>query len=167
MEQKNLQDFFTHEQQDAILSAIQEAETRTSGEIRVRLDASAGDDPKAAARLVFDKLGMRKTALRNGVLFYLSVADRKFVILGDDGIYHKVPPNFWDGVTSLVLDHFRQGRFADGLVAGIERAGEQLARYFPPLADKDNELNNDISLAGQTMKIERKWLEKQSEFTEP
>lgn len=160
MEQKNLQDFFTHEQHDAILTAIQQAEKRTSGEIRVRLDTRAGEDPKVAARLIFDRLGMRKTELRNGVLFYLSVEDRKFVILGDDGIYHKVPPNFWDGVTSLVLGHFREGRFAEGLVAGIAQAGEQLALYFPPLAGKTNELNDDISLAGQTMKIERRWLQK-------
>lgn len=156
MEQKNLQDFFTHEQQDAILAAIQAAEVRTSGEIRVRLDTRAGDDPKAAARRIFDVLGMRKTTLRNGVLFYLSVEDRKFVILGDDGIYHKVPPNFWDGVTSLVLAEFRQGRYAEGLVAGIQQAGEQLARYFPPQEGLEDELRNDISLAGQTMKIERK-----------
>lgn len=155
MEQKNLQDFFTHEQQDAILAAIRAAETRTSGEIRVRLDTRAGDDPKAAARRIFDVLGMAKTSQRNGVLFYLSVEDRKFVILGDDGIYHKVPANFWDGVTSTVLDHLRQGRYAEGLMAGIEQAGEQLALYFPAQERVGNELRNDISLAGQTMKIER------------
>jgi len=156
MEQKNLQDFFTHEQQAAILAAIQAAENRTSGEIRVRLDTRAGDDPKAAARHIFDKLGMRNTTLRNGVLFYLSVEDRKFVILADDGIYHKVPRNFWDGVTALVLEQFRAGRYADGLVAGIEQAGEQLAHYFPPQEGVEDELRNDISLAGQTMKIERR-----------
>ncbi len=146
MEKRNLRDFFTHEQQDAILSAIRKAENRTSGEIRVRLDTRAGENPKATARKVFDSLGMRKTALRNGVLFYLSVEDRKFVILGDDGIYHKVPADFWDGVTGLVLDHFRQGQYADGLVAGIEKAGEKLALYFPRQADDVNELANDISL---------------------
>jgi uncharacterized membrane protein len=146
MDKKSLRDFFSHEQQDSILTAIRKAENRTSGEIRVRLDTRAGENPKQTARQVFDSLGMRKTSLRNGVLFYLSVEDRKFVILGDDGIYHKVPPDFWDGVTGLVLDHFRQGHYADGLVAGIEKAGEQLARYFPRQANDVDELANEISV---------------------
>lgn len=149
MEPKHLRDFFTHEQQDAILAAIGRAEKLTSGEIRVRLDARAGEDPKKSARQVFDSLGMRKTALRNGVLFYLGVEDRKFVVLGDDGIYHKVPRDFWDGVTGLVLEHFKEGRYADGLVAGIEKAGEKLAHYFPRKADDVNELVNDISLGDE------------------
>lgn len=149
MDQKNLRDFFTHEQQDAILEAIRKAENRTSGEIRVRLDARAGEDARSTARRVFDALEMRRTNLRNGVLFYMSVEDRKFVILGDDGIYHKVPPDFWDGVTGLVLEHFRAGRYSDGLVAGIEQAGEQLARYFPRQTDDINELDNAISLGDE------------------
>jgi uncharacterized membrane protein len=145
-EKKSLSEFLSHEQQDAILAAIARAESQTSGEIRLRLDVRAGDDPKVTARQVFDRLGMRQTALRNGVLFYMSVEDRKFVILGDDGIYHKVAPNFWDGVTGLVLEHFRQGRYAEGLVAGIEKAGDLLARYFPREATDVNELPDDISL---------------------
>jgi len=149
MEEKHLRDFFTHDQQDAILTAVRHAETRTSGEIRVRLDKRAGDDVKGAARKAFDALDMRKTHLRNGVLFYLAVEDRKFVVIGDDGIYHKVPSNFWDGITRDVIAHFQEGRYADGLIAGIEKAGEQLATYFPHQADDKNELPDDISLADE------------------
>lgn len=148
MASKQVGDFFTHDQQDDILAAIRQAELRTSAEMRVRLDPHAGDDVKVSARRVFDALGMRKTALRNGVLFYLTLEDRKFLILADDGIYHKVPSHFWDEVTNLVIDHFRQDRYVDGLVAGIGMAGEQLARYFPRSSDDVNELSNEISLGG-------------------
>ena len=48
------------------------------------------------AAWVFKKLGMHKTAERNGVLFYLAVDDRKFAIIGDAGINAKVPAGFWD-----------------------------------------------------------------------
>lgn len=145
--EKHLRDFFTHEQHDAILAAVRHAETRTSGEIRVRLDRRAGDDVRAAARKAFDALGMRQTHLRNGVLFYLAVEDRKFVVLADDGIYHKVPADFWDSVTRTVLDHFSGGRYAEGLVAGIEKAGEKLAHYFPRHKNDVNELPDEISVA--------------------
>jgi uncharacterized membrane protein len=146
MSSKQVADFFTHEQQDAILGAIRKAELRTSAEVRVRLDSHSGDDVKVSARRVFDALGMSKTALRNGVLFYITLEDRKFLILGDDGIYHKVPPDFWDAVTRLVIDHFRQNQYTEGLLAGIAMAGEKLAFYFPRSAEDVDELPNEISM---------------------
>ena len=93
MAEKFLRDFFTPEQRDAILAAVRHAESFTSAEIRVRLDKRAGDDPREMARKTFDAMGMRKTELRNGVLFYLAAEDCRFVLPGDDGIHHKVPTN--------------------------------------------------------------------------
>jgi len=58
------------------------------------------------ARNSFQELGMRKTKLHNGVLFFLAVADRKFVILGDDGINEKVPENFWSDVRDHMSTSF-------------------------------------------------------------
>ncbi len=46
------------------------------------------------AAWLFKKLGMHKTAERNGVLFYLAVKDRKFAIIGDAGINAKVHAGF-------------------------------------------------------------------------
>lgn len=144
-----LKDFFTDEDERAILAAIRQAEARTSGEIRVRVEARAGDDPLAAARVAFESLGMRATALHNGVLFYLAVEDKTFVILGDDGIDAKVPEGFWDAVRDAVIERFRQGAFGAGLAAGIERAGEQLATYFPCAEDDVNELPDAISFGDE------------------
>jgi uncharacterized membrane protein len=140
-----LRGFFSEEDEQAILAAIRQAEARTSGEIRVRVEARSGDDPLAAARAAFESLGMRATELHNGVLFYLAVEDKTFVILGDDGIDAKVPKDFWDTVRDTVIDGLRQGAFGAGLAAGIERAGEQLAAYFPCAEDDANELPDAIS----------------------
>ena len=63
--------FFTKEQQAQILSAIKTAEEETSGEIRVHIETSFKGDVLDRAAWVFKKLGMYKTAQRNGVLFYL------------------------------------------------------------------------------------------------
>jgi uncharacterized membrane protein len=88
--------FFTKEEQAKVLSAVKEAEGETSGEIRVHIETRCSGDVLDRAAWVFGKLGMHKTALRNGVLFYLAVEDRKFAIIGDAGINAKVPIDFWD-----------------------------------------------------------------------
>lgn len=111
----------------------------------MRLETRAGNDPLAAARRAFESLGMRDTALRNGVLFYLAVEDRAFAILGDDGIDARVPKGFWQRVRDEVIARFREGRFAAGLAAGVARAGEQLAEYFPRANDDVDELPDAIS----------------------
>lgn len=145
----DLREFLTQADREAILAAIREAEARTSGEIRVRVEARTDRDPLVTARRAFEALGMRATQLRNGVLFLIAVEDRRFVILGDDGINRKVPADFWDRVRDVVIDHFRQQRFAAGLAAGIRLAGEQLATFFPRQQDDVNELPDAISFADE------------------
>ena len=86
--------FFTKEQQAQILASVKEAEKATSGEIRVHIETSFTGDVLDRAAWIFGKLGMHKTAARNGVLFYLAVSDRKFAIIGDAGINAKVPAGF-------------------------------------------------------------------------
>jgi len=97
------------------------------------------------AAWIFNKLGMQKTELRNGVLFYLAVENRKFAIIGDAGINAKVEADFWDTTKDIVEKHFREGRFAEGLAGGIIMAGEQLKRHFPRNQEDINELTNEIS----------------------
>ena len=99
----------------------------------------------AGAQRVFAMLGMQKTAARNGVLIYLAVRERKFSIIGDEGIDRVVPPGFWEETKDVMADHFRAGRFVEGVVHGIESAGAHLATYFPRAADDVNELTDEIS----------------------
>jgi uncharacterized membrane protein len=78
--------FFSAEEQGKLLAAIKEAEKETSGEIRLHVESTCDGEVLDRAAWVFKKLGMEKTAERNGVLFYLAVQDRKFAIIGDAGI---------------------------------------------------------------------------------
>ena len=137
--------FFTKEQQERILSAIKTAEEETSGEIRVHIETSFTGDVLDRAAWIFKKLGMYKTALRNGVLFYLAVEDKKFAIIGDAGINAKVPEGFWNGIKEVMEKDFREGKFTEGLSAGILMAGDQLRVQFPHKADDINELPDEIS----------------------
>jgi len=136
---------FKAREKEEIMKAIAEAEKNTSGEVRVHVESRSGPDPVARAEAVFQTLGMANTALHNGVLIYLAVKDRKFAIIGDEGIYRAVPPGFWDETKSRMEVLFRDGRFMEGVALGIRLAGENLARYFPCQAGDVNELPDTIS----------------------
>lgn len=137
--------FFTTEQKNAIRDAIVQAEAQTSGEIKVHIEPRCEGEVLARAAQVFERLAMHKTALRNGVLFYLAYEDRRFAIVGDAGINAVVPDNFWDNIKVDMQLRFRSGRFTDGLVEGIQKAAHQLARHFPLRENDHNELSDDIS----------------------
>ena len=109
-----VQKYFTEENKLQITNAIRVAENNTSGEIRVHIETNCKSDVLDRAAYIFDKLEMQKTELRNGVLFYLAVEDRKFAILGDAGINQKVPENFWEEIKEEVISHFKEVRFAEG-----------------------------------------------------
>ncbi len=137
--------FFTEEEKIRITAAIQSAELDTSGEIRLHVEEHCRGDVLDCAAYWFKKLNMHKTALRNGVLFYLAVGNHKFAILGDAGINRKVPDDFWESIKEQMAGRFREGRFADGLSEGIQKAGEQLKVHFPYQATDVNELPDEIS----------------------
>jgi uncharacterized membrane protein len=136
---------FSSEQKTRIKDAIREAEKNTSGEIRVHIDKKCKADVLDRATYVFEQLNMHKTKLRNGVLFYLATEDHKFAILGDAGINSVVPDHFWDDIKDLMEEHFKEGRFTEGLESGIKKAGEQLKKRFPYQIDDENELDDEIS----------------------
>lgn len=137
--------FFSKEQQAQILDAVKEAEMETSGEVRVHIESSLKGEVLDRASWLFKKLGMHKTAERNGVLFYLAVNDRKFAIIGDAGINAKVPPGFWDEISELLKKNFKEGKFTEGLSEGILLTGEHLKIHFPHRPDDVNELPDEIS----------------------
>jgi uncharacterized membrane protein len=138
-------DFFTEQQKNAIVQSIANAELNTSGEVKVHIDNKCKGDVLDVAAEHFKKLKMHETELRNGVLFYLSINDRKFAILGDKGINEKVPADFWDTIRDVMVTHFKQQQFAEGLSKGIEMAGEKLRTHFPRQKNDINELSNELS----------------------
>jgi uncharacterized membrane protein len=137
--------FFSPEQKEQIVQAIKDAEQMTSGEIRVHLESKCKGDALPQAIKWFRKLKMHKTHLRNGVLLYLAVQDRKFAIYGDEGINKVVPENFWADVKQEMQQNFTGGRFTDGIILGIQRVGQKLKEFFPHQKDDVDELSDEIS----------------------
>ena len=141
----SVESFFSKEEKKQITDAIGVAEHDTSGEIRLHVEGRCKIDVLDRAAYVFEKLEMHQTAQRNGVLFYLAVYDRKFAILGDGGINKVVPANFWDDIKVMMLDYFKDGKFAEGISKGILMAGQHLKANFPYQDDDVNELSDEIS----------------------
>jgi uncharacterized membrane protein len=137
--------FLTEKEQERVVKAIADAENKTSGEIRLHLETHCHEDVLDRAAVIFKKLKMHETDLRNGVLIYLSTDDRKLAILGDAGINAKVPENFWESAKEAMVNAFKENRYADGLVEAITMAGNQLKTYFPVASDDINELSDEIS----------------------
>lgn len=137
--------FFAEGEQLQIKQAIRDAELDTSGEVRVHIENSCKGDVLDRAAYIFKQLNMHRTNLRNGVLFYLSVHDHKFAILGDIGINQKVPSTFWDEIKEEMASLFREGKLAEGLTVGIRKAGEQMKAHFTYQKDDVNELDDEIS----------------------
>lgn len=133
--------------EERIVEAVREAESRTSGEIRVFVTRRRlrGEDVRARARTEFERLHVGNTALRNGVLFYIAPAERKFAVIGDEGIHAKCGQNFWDETASAMEALFREGKFSEGVLAGLERAGAMLERHFPRRSDDRNELSDRVA----------------------
>lgn len=135
----------TRDQERAIVEAIGRAERKTSAEIRVVVERRCPNgDPYARAVQRFEELGMTRTKQRNGVLIYVALRDRKFAIIGDEGIHRHVGDEFWREVSEAMRRAFREEGVAAGIVAGVERAGEALARHFPVAEDDVNELPDDV-----------------------
>jgi len=135
-----------------IASAITEVERQTVGELRVSVKQRASSSernvpvPERALREFF-ALGMEKTAGKTGVLLFISAADRRFHILGDEGINAVVAPDFWDGIAARMAQEFAQGRFAEGIVTAVREIGEVLRSRFPKSSADTNELSDDVVIS--------------------
>jgi len=141
-----VEDFLSAKDEEEVVEAIRMAEKATSGEIRVHIEKSHGEmDIFERAIEVFHLLKMDNTKQENGVLIYVAVENRDFVIYGDKGINEVVANDFWESTKDAIVAQFKTGNYKQGLIDGILKAGEQLNKHFPWSEDNTNELSNTIS----------------------
>jgi uncharacterized membrane protein len=136
-----------------IEQAITDVEVRHGGELRFAVETAyeldelwAGLSPRQRALQVFGLLGVWDTAEDNGVLIYVSMADRDVEIVADRGIAARVSQAEWDAVCRVMEEHFGAGRFADGALAGIDGVGRLLGQHFPQSGRGRDELPNQAIL---------------------
>ena len=143
-EAMKIKHLFTALDHDRITAAIQEAEKHTSGEIRVYVSHRKVSDPRHAGAHQFVKLGMDKTRHRNAVLIFIAPESQNFAILGDTAVHARCGETFWEDVAGAMSELFRQGKFTEGIVHGIDTAGKSLAQHFPVDGADHHKLPNSI-----------------------
>lgn len=140
-----IEDFLTAKEEQEIIEAIRIAEQKTSGEIRVHIEQKCNMDIYEHALEVFHVLKMDNTKQQNGVLIYVAVDNKAFVIYGDKGINDIVGSDFWNSTRDKIASQFKTGNFKQGLIDGVAEAGKVLTQHFPWEHGDYNELDNSIS----------------------
>ena len=139
-------EFFSAEEKQRVVTAIQKAEQRTSGEVRVFIESRCRFvDAIDRAKELFFQLGMDKTAERNGTIVFVAVKDRQAAVFGDEGIHQKVGQKYWEDAVNKMMVCFKQANLADGIEQAVFTIGEALYQNFPYNRETDkNELPDDI-----------------------
>ncbi len=139
-------EFLSKLEHDGIVDAIREAESNTSGEIRVYVQrAKLNADSLVVAQKKFQRLRMHKTQERNAVLIFVAPRAHKFAVIGDKAIHEKCGEEFWQRIVDRMRTHFANEKFSHALIEAIREIGKVLAAHFPKRSTSSNELPDEIA----------------------
>ena len=96
------------------------------------------------AIMLFKAGAERRTIGRTGILIYLSMAEHRAEIVGDEAITKVTTPETWGEAMAALLTDVKQGRPADGIVAAVGIIGEVLAQHFPKSGEDTNEIPDKL-----------------------
>lgn len=94
-----------------------------------------------ALRAFYDN-GLDETRDATGVLFLISLLERKIQILADHGIYKKITHEKLESYVAGIGKGLAGGKGAEALCGAIREAGKELALHFPRKSDDSNELSD-------------------------
>ncbi len=121
-----------------IQAEIKKSESLHQGELRFAVEAGLhwrpllrGFTGRDRAIEVFSQLRVWDTEHNTGVLIYLLLADRDVEIVADRGIHARVGEKVWRDICHAMETHFRQGRFEQGVIEGVQAITAQLQLHFP------------------------------------
>ena len=96
-----------------------------------------------ALRAFYEK-GLYKTRKNTGVLFFMSLLERKVWVLADKGIYEKIQQETLNRYSKIVSQGIKDRRACDALCDAIKESGELLAKHFPITPDDTDELSDEV-----------------------
>lgn len=142
--------FLNKAEKARIVAAIAEQEKKTTGEIHVHVIAWVGhEDILALAQRKFIELGLQQTEHRNGVLILVSHLDHQFAIWGDEALHDKAGQLLWEHAREVLITHYAERHYAEGIEACVCEVGKELALHFPKANGTElNQIPNEITESG-------------------
>jgi len=83
------------------------------------------------AQLEFFLQRLNRTTRKTSVLIFVSVMERRAVILADEGLAKKLPAAVWNEVLAPLSACLRDGQLGKGFQDAIRRSGDLLKSHFP------------------------------------
>lgn len=123
---------------------IAAAEMLTSAEFKIIIARHSWFGMKQKAIRLFKKYRLHKTEKRNAVLVLIVEKDQQLLIYADAGIHSKVGTAQWEAIRDVMLGHFKQRNYAEGVSTGIFLLADTLAEHFPADRDQYQRLSNEI-----------------------
>lgn len=103
---------------------------------------------KSAARStaveMFLAHGIPQTSGRTGILILAAARERIVEVVADEGVHTPLGHGAWRDICEAVAERARHGDLAEGLVAGVEKAGELLSGPLPHRPGDRDELANHV-----------------------
>jgi len=96
-----------------------------------------------AVRAFYEK-GLYRTKGNTGVLFFISLLERKVWVLADKAIHEKITQARLNAFARTVSGGIRQSKAAEALVQAIGETGRLLEEHFPVVQGDTNELADDV-----------------------
>jgi putative membrane protein len=96
-----------------------------------------------AIRAFYEK-GLYRTRHHTGVLFFISLLERKVWVLADKGIHKKMDQETLNQFAKMVSQGIKKGQACQALCQSIEGIGQLLAEHFPVTPGHKDELPDEV-----------------------
>jgi len=94
----------------------------------------------------FMESGVYNTRDRTGILIFISLLERRVMLLADSGISEKITQDKWDSMVNDIISGIKKGELTKHINSAIKECGSLLEEYFPIKDDDTNELPDKIDI---------------------
>lgn len=102
------------------------------------------DQVHQRAHLEFFVNQVHRTQAGTGVLIFVSVMEKKAVILADPSLAAKLPKDAFDPILQKFMQGLKKGQWGTAFVEAIQDCGEPLKTHFPIKSESARELKNHL-----------------------
>jgi len=151
MSKKFIYKYLSEEELKSISDKIGEIEKTTSGELVITIKEKRGwlektKSIRTLAEKEFAEAKIGNTKGSTGILIFMIFNAKEFCILADKKINELIQQSAWDEIAEGISSSFKQKKYFNGILNGVEQAGKILSAHFPIQPGDVNELSNEVRI---------------------